>query len=159
MSSDNSANETARNRARQYLESRIKTATKEELLILLFDGAVRFSEQAKIKIDEKDVEGSCQLLIKAQRIMVELICSLQKEIIGEDVYANLVKLYNFVYFRLIKANITKEKALIDEALSILVHLRETWAMAVDQEKMKKFPEAALVAKADAERRNPINIEG
>ena len=148
-----------KNTARQYLESQVLTATKEQLLIMLFDGAIRFSEQAKAKIDEKDIEGSCKFLIKAQRIMVELIGSLNKETIGEEMYGNLVRLYNFVYFRLIQANVKKEVPLIDEALRILRHLRETWAQAVEKNRMEKFPEAELVGKAEKRARSELNVSG
>lgn len=116
---------------RQYLETQVRTASPEELLILLFDGAVRFCEQAKVRIDEKDIEGSHNLLIRAQQIVLEVMTALDRDI-GDEIYANLIGLYRFVYMRLVRANVTREKPLIDEAVEVLAHLRDTWRQAVDQ---------------------------
>lgn len=136
-----------KNKAQQYLENQILTAAREQLLIMLFDGAIRFSEQAKIKIDENNTAESCKLLIKAQKIMIELISSLNKNAIEEELYNNIIRLYNFIYFRLIKANMTRDKALIDDAIAILKILRSAWAEAVEKDKQSKFPQAVLVNQA------------
>ncbi|MCR4315334.1 MAG: flagellar export chaperone FliS [Planctomycetes bacterium] len=122
-----------KNTARSYLETQIRTASKEQLLIMLFDGAIRFCNQAKVKIEDRDIEGSYNLLIKAQNIVMELMCSLDRSI-GEDIYNNLVGLYNFIYLRLVDANIKKDNVKIDEALKILVDLRGTWSDAIDKAK-------------------------
>lgn len=116
---------------RKYLETQVRTATQEQLLLMLIDGAVRFSEQAKTKLAEKDFEGTHHLLIRAQRIMIELVSSLSREI-GDEIYGNLVGLYNFVYFRLVRANIEHAPEPIDEALRILASLRGTWAEAIEK---------------------------
>lgn len=121
--------------ARQYQESRILTAPQEELLIMLLDGAVRFAQQAKTKAVEKKYDESCKLYIRAQRIMIELITSLDARTIDPQLYANLVNLYHFVYWRLVRTNLNHDGKLADEALTILGHLRETWALAV--EKLRK----------------------
>lgn len=145
-------------KARQYLRNQILTASQEQLLLMLFDGARRFSVQGKEKLLEKQFEESCALLIRAQRIMIELVTSLQKELLPEDLYTQIVRLYNFVYFRLIDANLKKDPKLIDEAVRILDHLRITWAQAIDQEKKRQFPQLALIDKAEAARKS-IEMEG
>ncbi|MEK7866031.1 MAG: flagellar protein FliS, partial [Planctomycetota bacterium] len=43
--------------SRKYLETQVRTASQEQLLLMLIDGAIRFSEQAKTKLAEKDIEG------------------------------------------------------------------------------------------------------
>lgn len=156
-----------KNQAQQYLQNQILTAPREQLLLMLFDGAIRFAEQAKPKIDEKDFEGSCKLLIKAQRIVIELMSSLKRELLGDEVFDNLMALYNFIYFRLVNANVKKDKGLVDEAVRILSHLRETWSMAIEKDRKEKFPQLALMEKARKEStpapaappRGPLNIEG
>ncbi len=116
---------------RKYLETQVRTASQEQLLLMLIDGAIRFSEQAKGKLAEKDLEGAHHLLIRGQRIMVELVTSLSREI-GDEIYGNLVRLYNFVYFRLVRANVQHAPEPIDEALRILGSLRQTWAEAIEK---------------------------
>jgi flagellar protein FliS len=144
--------------AQQYLKNQIMTAPKEQLLLMLFDGAMRFAEQAKGKLADKSYEESCGLLIRAQRIMIELVTSLDKNVLPEDIYNNLVRLYNFVYFRLIDANLKKEVERIDEALRILASLRATWAEAIEQERRRKFPEIDRIEQAEAARKS-IEMKG
>lgn len=152
-------------KAQQYLETHILTAPREDLLVMLFDGAIRFAGQAKPKIASRDFEGSCKLLIKAQRIVIELMTSLQKDLLEPAVYQNLMGLYNFVYFRLVNANVKKDAAPVDEALKILVHLRETWAMAIDKNRREQNPQLALIEQAQKAQvaavpaRGGVNLQG
>ncbi len=127
----------APNPAKQYLESRIKTVPKEELLLLLLDGAVRFAEQGKARMIEKDWGQSCPLLIRSQRIATELRLALRREIIGDEIYGNLVRLYNFVYRRLVEANLEHSVEKTDEALAILRKLREMWGETVERARLEK----------------------
>lgn len=148
---------------KQYQESQILTAPKEELLLMLLDGAARFAEQGRAKMLEKRYDESCKLFIRAQRIVIELITSLDAKVIEKPVYDNLVGLYYFVYWRLIRANTNHDEKLIDEALRILQHLRETWSQAIDKSRKEAHPQAALVEKAQkaadpAPQPPPANID-
>jgi flagellar protein FliS len=134
--------------ARQYQESHILTAPKEELLLLLLDGAIRFAEQGRAQMRDKKYEESCRLYIRAQRILMELIQSLDAKALDAQIYANLVGLYYFVYRRLVEANVTHAEPPVADALKILAHLRETWAQAVDKARKESHPQAALVEKAE-----------
>ena len=148
----------AQNKAQHYLESRIRTAPKEELLLLLLDGAVRFAEQGKARLLEKDYGQSCPLLIRSQRIVTELRLALRQDLIGEEIYANLVRLYNFVYRRLVEANLDHEAVKVDEALAILGKLREMWAEAVERARGERAGDRASAAVPDATRPS-LNLEG
>ena len=117
---------------RQYLETQILTAPKEELLLMLFDGAIRFCEQGKDCINEKDIEGAHNFLMRAQKIMLELVAALDKNALDEKLYKNLTGLYLFVYRRLVHANVRHDIDAIDEALKILNSLRQTWGEAVEK---------------------------
>ncbi|MBI3098322.1 MAG: flagellar export chaperone FliS [Planctomycetes bacterium] len=117
------------NLAKNYFETQVRTASKEQLLLMLFDGAIRFAEQGKERMLARDTEGQHKGLVRAQRIMMELLSALDPSI-GEELHGNLAGLYNFVYFRLVQANLKRDPVLIDEALKILANLRETWGEAV-----------------------------
>jgi flagellar protein FliS len=132
--------------ARKYFVNQVKTASREQLLLMLFDGAIRFSTQAKEKIESNDVEGSHNLLIRSQRIMAELMSALDNSI-GEQIYNNLISLYSFVYMRLVRANMNQDTVMIDEALKILAILRETWGDAVEKAKQEDNPEYAAFESA------------
>ncbi|MBI4614413.1 MAG: flagellar export chaperone FliS [Planctomycetes bacterium] len=118
--------------SKNYLKTQIETASKPQLLLLLFDGAIRFAERAKSDLAEKNFEGSYNGLVRAQRIVVELLSALDATKIPPELYKNLTGLYAFVYRRLVAANMERRAESIDEAVSILRHLRETWVQAIEK---------------------------
>jgi len=120
------------NPARQYLETQIKTASPEKLLLMLYEGAIRFCETAKTAIQDKDREKAHTYLVKAQAVIAELISSLKMDK-NEEVAKNLASLYGFVYSELIDANINQETEKIDNALQIIRTLYETWQEAIENE--------------------------
>ena len=135
---------TANDKSHEYLKVKIETAKPTELLLLLLDGAVKFTRQARARIEEKDFEEKNRLLLKAQDIMLELIQALDPTI-GEELYSRLVGLYRFCYERLVRANLDNDTGPADEALSILEHLRETWRLAIrkfEEEEKENGPHAA-----------------
>jgi flagellar secretion chaperone FliS len=138
---------------RRYLESRILTASKGELFLMLFDGAIRFSEQAKPLLLAKDIEAAGKLLLRAQDVVLELLSYLRREDGPPEVYDNLAALYRFVHGRLVSANMKSDPALIDEAVRILSHLRETWAKALAAEQAARTPDP-VAGPAGA-----VNLEG
>ena len=121
-----------------FLAQQVLTAPKEQLLLMLVDGAVRFTERAKVKLAEKDFEAFGTALVRSQRIMMELICSLRKDVIGEELYNKLVGLYHFVYTRLVDAKLKREVAMMDEALKILNMLRNMWHEAVEKDRQERL---------------------
>ena len=116
----------------KYLDARIKTSSREQLLQMLIDGAIRFTEQGKTKVLENDLEGMNTFFIRAQKIMLELIMSLDKDSLPQETYTNLVGLYEFVYQRLLRANTRRDAALADEALSVLGEIRGMWNAAIEK---------------------------
>ena len=116
-------------KAQEYLQVQVRTASPDQLLLMLLDGAVRFVERAMDRMERGDVEGKNELLLKAQKIILELIQSLNPSI-GEKIYANLIGLYKFIYQRLLDGNLGNDRACLEEGLQILGVVRETWRQAV-----------------------------
>ncbi|PKM88338.1 MAG: flagellar export chaperone FliS [Firmicutes bacterium HGW-Firmicutes-12] len=110
----------------QYRQQQVNTASQEKLLLMLFDGAIRFCRIAVKAIEEKQEEMAHTNLIKAQDIIEELISSLNFDY---EIAQRLYSLYDYLYIRLVEANMNKDAAIIDEALRFLTELRETWAEA------------------------------
>ena len=122
---------------RQYLDTPVdKETPKEQLLLMFYEGAIRFCEQAKDAINNRDLSGSYHPLVKAKQIMAELIKSLDEQTAHKPLYDNLSSIYNFVYIRIVEANIKKDVALIDDAVKILQTLRDAWAEAIDKKEPK-----------------------
>ena len=112
-----------------YLKNQIETSSPEQILILLYDGAIKFLNQAKIGIQNKDIELTHNNLIKAQNIISELRDTLDMEI-GGELANNLYALYNYFNRRLVQANRKKEIEPVDEVLEHLRGLRDTWKQAI-----------------------------
>jgi len=122
----------------EYLRNAVMTATPEQLHLMLYDGAIRFAKQAKEALERKQFEVSCEKLLRAQRIITELQNGLRPEI-NPSLCEQLSRLYAFIYSRLVDANMKHEPRMIDEALTILEHQRETWRMLI--EKVRGTPPA------------------
>lgn len=117
--------------AQNYLRTRVLTATPEQLQLMLYDGAIRFSELGRAAILKKDWEATYHNFVKAQKIIAELTAGLKKDL-APDLCSNLAALYNFVYRRLTTASIHHTIESVDEALKILRYQRETWVLLLDQ---------------------------
>lgn len=115
--------------AQQYLTQQIQSASKEQLLLMLFDGAIRFLKIARKAIDAGDVKTSHAHLLKTQKIITELMTSLDMEIGGEPA-RNLMALYEYYYYRLVQANLKKDGKMVDEVVEHLTNLRQTWDEAI-----------------------------
>ncbi|HVT89561.1 MAG TPA: flagellar export chaperone FliS [Tepidisphaeraceae bacterium] len=128
-----------------YLRTRVFTATPEQLQLMLYDGAIRYGEQARIALEKKDFEQSFDLLSRAQKIIAELTACLKHDV-SPQLCGKLASLYNFVYRKLIEANVEHTLKPLDEALDILRYQRQTWQLLLDQ--LGKTKAAAAASKLD-----------
>lgn len=110
-----------------YLEQKILTARPEELTLMLYDGILKFLRQAKLYIDQNEVEKTSTSLLRAQDIIDELLATLNMDY---DVSQNLQSLYVYMRTRMVEANIQKDQSIIDEVLELSTDLRDTWKEAI-----------------------------
>ena len=144
--------------SKNYLRTQVETATAPQLLIMLFDGAVRFAEKGKVDLEAQSYEASYEALVRAQRIVVELTGALDREVLSDDLHANLSGLYGFIYRRLVEGNVNRSVEPVEEALKILRHVRETWLLAI--EKMDPALRKDLAAKASgATEHRALSVHG
>lgn len=127
--------------AQNYLRTRVFTATPEQLQMMLFDGAVRFAEQARPALEKQDWETSYNLISRVQKIITELNCTLKHDV-APELCARLTSLYNYAYRKLVEANTRHDVAALDEALSVLRYQRDTWSMLLQQLGKQKAATAA-----------------
>jgi flagellar secretion chaperone FliS len=136
----------------EYLKTKVLTASPEMLTLMLWDGAIRFAEQGREAIHKKDIEGSYHALLRAQKIVMELTGSLRHDV-NPDLCKNLSALYTFIYRRMVDANLQRDAKLVDDALEIMRHQRETWVLVIEkltQEKAATAQENQAAASATAE---------
>lgn len=129
------------NAAQNYLRTKVLTATPEQLQMMLFDGALRFGEQAKAALQQKQFEQSYNLISRVQKIITEMSCALKHDVFP-DLCGKLAALYNYAYRKLIEANIEHTVEPLEEALGILRYQRETWALLLQQLGRQKAAKAA-----------------
>lgn len=111
-----------------YKKTQVNTASQGDLIVMLFDGALKFATQAKVMISENDFSGANEKLLRAQDVMGELMGALNTDV-GE-IAVSLYQLYDFINRLLIEANLKKETQPIDQAMGLLVQLRDTWREVV-----------------------------
>lgn len=117
--------------AKTYQSQQVESASQEQILIMLYDGAIRFLNTAKTSwTEDKDVEKYHNYVVKGQRIVFELMTSLDMEI-GGEIAQNLFRLYEYLHYQLIQADIKKDVTILDEVLSHLKMLRDTWVEAIE----------------------------
>lgn len=114
----------------QYQQNQIATASKEQILLMLYDGAIRFCQQAKIAIDDNDMATKGKYVGKSMAIISELTTSLDHEI-GGEIAKDLDALYGYMLKELSTANMKNDKGPIDIVVKLLKDLRQTWAEAIE----------------------------
>lgn len=125
----------------QYLETSIATASKEDLILKIFDFLVLNATQAleKLKNDREDIEGIHKALLRAQRALALLMGSLDMEI-GGEISRNLFRVYEFWHHELVMANMQKDPLRVERILPNFIDYRKMWAEAIAQFKtMQKQP--------------------
>lgn len=114
---------------KQYQQTQVQTASPEKLLIMLYDGAIQFLNKARMAMQNKDIEGTHNNIIGAQRIISEFMNTLDLKT-GGEVAQNLYNLYEYLHYRLVQANIKKDVEMVDEVLVHLKDLKQTWEQAI-----------------------------
>ena len=121
--------------AKSYKAQSAQTASPGKLVLMLFDGYLRFTTAAKRAFDETDFtkrnEGVNNNLIRAQNIVTELQSSLDMSVPGE-LPGTLYRLYDYVLHQLQQSNLQKKPEPIDEADKVISELREAWSEMLTQ---------------------------
>jgi flagellar protein FliS len=118
-----------------YKNNSVNYASKDQLLLMLLDGAVKFSKIARQAILDKEIVKSHENLVKTQDIFIELMISLDQSA-GEwakDIY----KVYEFIKEKLFEANIKKDVKILDEVIPLIEEVKNIWNEAYEVTKRKK----------------------
>ena len=148
-----------RQAARVYMETQVTTTSQGQVLIMLYDGAIKFLTQAKAHIRAKDYVKKGILISNAIDIINELASSLNSEK-GGDLAANLNQLYFYCNKRLFMANSRMDIAPIDEVIKILGGIRSAYAQIIDTPEAIAAMEqaAASVAGTGKAPRAPVGVQ-
>lgn len=106
-----------------YQSNKINTATPAELTLMLYEGAIKFCNIALSGMEEKNNTKINTNILKAEKIITHLRATLDgKYPIAKD----FDKVYSYIYDCLLNANIKKDKEKLEEALSYIREMRDTW---------------------------------
>ena len=111
-----------------YQKSAVLTASSEQLVVMLYDGAHRFLSQASIAMRERDIEGGHQKLRRAEAIINHLNETLDMEQ-GGEVATRLQRIYQFWTRHLNEARVKQDPERVDQVDSLVLELREAWSQA------------------------------
>jgi flagellar protein FliS len=108
-----------------YKNNSVNFASKDQLLLMLVDGAAKFSKIGRQAILDKDVKKAHANIIKTQNIFYELMATLDVSKGGEWA-ESLMKVYEFITRRLTDANIKKSEEIMNEIIPLIDDVRDTW---------------------------------
>ncbi|MCP4913844.1 MAG: flagellar export chaperone FliS [Oligoflexia bacterium] len=125
-----------------YKKTSIHTASKEQILLMLYQAAIKNVKKAIEAIDEKNIPKKGEFIGKFQDIVIELNNSLDFEI-GGEVAKELSSLYDYMLYSSTQANLKIDKAPLEGCLNVLNTLYEGWTQAIKELRKEKAskPEA------------------
>ncbi len=117
-----------------YARNKIMTASPAELTLMLYEGAIKFCNIAIVAIEEKNVEKAHNNITKVENIISEFLSTLDHKY---EVAKDFENVYNYLMDRLVEANLKKDKEILEEVLSHLRTMRDTWKEVMEQNKAAK----------------------
>lgn len=117
-----------------YARNKIMTASPAELTLMLYEGAIKFCNIAIVAIEEKNVEKAHNNITKVENIISEFLSTLDHKY---EVARDFENVYNYIMDRLVDANLKKDKEILEEVLSHLRTMRDTWKEVMGQNKAAK----------------------
>ena len=107
----------------QYNNSKILTASPAELTLMLYEGAIKFCNIAIAGIEQKDIQKAHTNIVKAERIINHLRITLDMKY---PVAQDFERIYEYLDRRLVMANMKKDIEILEEVLTHLRSVRDTW---------------------------------
>ena len=117
-----------------YKANSVNYASKEQLLLMLVDVAVKFSKIARQAMQDNDIKKAHQAIIKTEDIFTELRASL--DVSAGEWAVQMFQIYGFINDKLMEANIKKDIKVIDEIIPLIQDIRDIWYEAEKKSKLK-----------------------
>ena len=118
----------------QYEKSKILTASPAELTLMLYEGAIKFSNIAIMAIEKGEIEKAHNNIRKVERIIEEFQATLNHKY---PVAKDFDDVYKYLKQRLLEANVKKDKEIMEEVLRHLRTMRDTWKDVMKISKMQR----------------------
>lgn len=112
-----------------YKQNSVNMVSSQQLLLMLLDGAVKYTKIARLAILNKDIPRAHKELVRVQDIFLELMITMDKD--SNKFMQDLYNVYDFIKSQLAIANIKKDIQIIDNVLPLIEEIRDMW-YAVDR---------------------------
>lgn len=116
----------------QYTNSKVLTASPAELTLMLYEGAIKFCNIAIVAIEKKDVEKANYNIMRVQKIVDEFRATLDMKY---PVSQDFDRVYVYLQKRLLEANVSKDKEILEEINTHLRSMRDTWKEVMKRNKI------------------------
>ena len=117
-----------------YARNKILTASPAELTLMLYEGAIKFCNIAITEKKKKNIEKAHNNITKVENIIAEFLSTLDHKY---PVAKDFENVYNYLMERLLEANLKKDKEILEEVLTHLRTMRDTWKEVMEQNKIAK----------------------
>lgn len=141
-----------------YQTVQITTTDRGRLLLLMYEGAIKFLKQSRIGLEEKDIAKFCRFLGKGQAIIAELMNTLDFEK-GGTIAHDLERLYDFMLFYLSEANLYRDGERVAKVINLLDIIYSAFKEVIESGKHLEpvSPEEQAARMGDAIRRAQISV--
>lgn len=119
----------------KYQNNSVNTASPGELTLMLYNGCIKFIKQAKTAIEVNNIEDKNNNIVKAQNIIREFMVTLNMEY---ELSNNLMQLYDYLYRRLVEANVKNDIEILDEVEEYVVQFRDNWKTIIQKNRQLKY---------------------
>lgn len=120
------------NAAAAYQNSKIQTASKADLTLMLYEGAIKFCNLAMNALEKKDIQGTNTNIQKAEKIILELQVTLDRKYPVAQEFDNV---YKYIQGKLFQANMKKDPEFLEEALVQIRDMRDIWKQIMAKARM------------------------
>jgi flagellar protein FliS len=118
-----------------YKQNSMSTASPGELTLMLYNGCIKFLGKAKKAIQDKNIQEKNLNLQKSQRIIQELMSTLNMDI---EISKSMMQMYEYMNRRLIDANIQNSVDVVNEVEGYVIEFRDTWKEVIKVNRQKTF---------------------
>lgn len=118
-----------------YKNNSVSTASPGELTLMLYNGCLKFLGKAKVAITENNIHEKNVNLQKAQKIIQELMVTLNMNV---EISKSMMQMYEYMNHRLIEANVKNDVQAIEEVESYALEFRDTWKQVIQINRQKQF---------------------
>ena len=142
-----------------YQQVEVNSSNGLQLVVMLYDGAIRFLGDAKTCIQRKDLQGKALAIDRTLAILGELQSTLKLEE-GGELAQSLDRLYTYMTERIVEASLKLNVKPLDETIKLLAILNSAWTeIATKTEHMQTKASPVQVAERYTEAGRPLEIFG